>query len=223
MCRSLCFADVWQVCVVWHDARYLECRLGRFCASELEIFDCFTCLTICTYTWCQHTGLHTLTYRHTRLHVHQHLLTHILSVGCVCRSSLCHSMMQLLSNRLAMWYFLLRLCYLVTLIIMDKIMWAYNQWLYSEYVMLYTNVYFPFSVYLSVLFIFVLFNFYLFIFFIYTYIYVLSAAWMYGRKTAPKHDLFHFKNDMSTARTFRSCLIGKMLMPKNLRLCASLF
>lgn len=48
------------------------------------------------------------------------------------------------------------------------------------------------------------------------YIYVMSAAWMYSRKTAPKHDLFHFRNDMSTARTLRSCLIGKMLMPKEI-------
>lgn len=39
---------------------------------------------------------------------------------------------------------------------------------------------------------------------------------MYSRKTAPKHDLFHFRNDMSTARTLRSCLIGKMLMPKEI-------
>lgn len=60
----LCWCMAGTVCVMWHDARYLRCRPGSFCASELERFDCFTRLNICTYTWCQHTGLHTLTYRH---------------------------------------------------------------------------------------------------------------------------------------------------------------
>lgn len=63
----------------------------------------------------------------------------------------------------------------------------------------------------------ILFNFIFCLFIIMRfYIYVMSAAWMYSRKTAPKHDLFHFRNDMSTARTLRSCLIGKMLMPKEI-------
>lgn len=61
----LCWCMAGTVRVLWHDARYLKCRPGSFCASEVERCDCFTCLNICTYTWCQHTGLHTLTYQHT--------------------------------------------------------------------------------------------------------------------------------------------------------------
>lgn len=76
----LCWCMAGTVCVIWHDARYLKCRPGSFCASELERFDCFTRLNICTYTWCQHTGLHTLTHRHTPGYmctaIYEHTHTH---------------------------------------------------------------------------------------------------------------------------------------------------
>lgn len=89
---SLCFADVWQMCVVWNNARYLKCKLGSFCASELEWFE-FLLLQylhihlMSTYTLIQsHTHAHTyiqlhVTYTNTLIHCWQCLEEPLLVTG----------------------------------------------------------------------------------------------------------------------------------------------